>query len=173
MHYFWSANGPCVQLMSSLKAALRSSIRAVTDQDIVIVKGGPQNLRQLNCSFTTVSSHFFIKTKFRRSFWGAEQVCILIGSWIMTQNANISISGFYRFCKKTSWKCCNQIFSINHRWLVPFKFCKWAHFNKYWMTEWNFDFPLQKNMRFSPRKWQLWHFGSIFMDVSYTLHMAI
>ena len=101
MHYFWSANGPCVQLMSSLKAALRSSIRAVTDQDIVIVKGGPQNLRQLNCSFTTVSSHFFIKTKFRRSFWGAEQVCILIGSWIMTQNANISISGFYRFCKKT------------------------------------------------------------------------
>ena len=41
-----------------------------------------------------------MKTKFRRSFWGAEQVCILIGSWIMTQNANISISGFYRFCKK-------------------------------------------------------------------------
>ena len=58
-----------------------------------------------------------MKTKFRQSFWGAEQVCILIGSWIMTLNANISISGFYWFCRKTrenvaiKFFYCDRIFS--------------------------------------------------------------
>ena len=37
MHHFRVANGPWVQLLSSLKAALRNNIRAVTDRDIVIV----------------------------------------------------------------------------------------------------------------------------------------
>ena len=31
--------------------------------------------------------------RFQRSFWGAEQVQILIGSEVMTQNANISVYG--------------------------------------------------------------------------------
>ena len=102
------------------------------------IEGGPQNLRQLNCSFTTTSSHFFaiyisfMKTKFRRSFLGAEQVCILIGSWIMTQNANISVSGIYRFCKK----CCNQIFSIHHGWIVPLYYVNKTISTNNWVNFW-------------------------------------
>ena len=38
--------------------------------------------------------------RFQRSFWGAEQVQILIGSEVMTQNANISVYGLFEFCKK-------------------------------------------------------------------------
>ena len=140
-----------------------------------------KNFRQLNCRFTTISSHFFCYLhkylSWKRSSDGHFEVLnrsvfwLVHELWHKTQIFPFPV--FTNFVKKTSWKCCNQIFSTNHRWLVPFKFCKWAHFNKYWMTEWNFDFPLQKDMRFSPRKWQLWHFGSIFMDVSYTLDIAI
>ena len=74
----------------------------------------------------------FMKTKFRRSFLGAEQVCILIGSWIMTQNANISVSGIYRFCKK----CCNQIFSIHHGWIVPLYYVNKTISTNNWVNFW-------------------------------------
>ena len=43
----------------------------------------------------------FTKLRFRRPFWGAEQVWIFYGSKAMTQNANISIFVPLRFCKKT------------------------------------------------------------------------
>jgi len=71
-------------------------------------------------------------TKFRRSFLGAEQVCILIGSWIMTQNANISVSGIYRFCKK----CCDQIFSIHHGWIVPLYYVNKTISTNNWVNFW-------------------------------------
>ena len=38
-----------------------------------------------NGHFTTISSHFFTKMRLRQSFWGAEQVWILIGLKVMTQ----------------------------------------------------------------------------------------
>ena len=41
----------------------------------------------------------FTKLKFRRSFWGAEQIYIFVGSKVMTQNANISLSIFFNFVK--------------------------------------------------------------------------
>ena len=41
-----------------------------------------------------------MKPRFRRSFWDAEWVCILIGSLVTAQNAKISVSCFYWFCKK-------------------------------------------------------------------------
>ena len=84
--------------------------RNTRDENCMLCKGQskesavfPIILRQFQVIFSTTTLIFFTKLKFRPSFWGAEQVCILIGSWIMTQNANISISGFYRFCKKKSF----------------------------------------------------------------------
>ena len=58
------------------------------------IETGYKNLWLTNDRFPTFSSHFlpttwisFTKLKFRRSFWGAEWVCILICSKVMTQNA--------------------------------------------------------------------------------------
>ena len=106
-----------------------------------------------------------MKTKFRRSFLGAEQVCILIGSWIMTQNANISVSGIYRFCKK----CCNQIFSIHHGWIVPLYYVNKTISTNNWVNFWIsiikqlWDLALENFVTIQGSKW---HFGSIFLNVS-------
>ena len=64
------------------------------------LEGDSQNLRPINVRFPTLSNHFFFwqlhtriclnKLKFRRSFWGAEQVYFLIGSFL----------GFFKFVKK-------------------------------------------------------------------------
>ena len=51
-----------------------------------------------------------MKRKFRRSFWGAERVCILIGLSLMPKNTQDSIFGFYRFCKKNFVKMLGSIF---------------------------------------------------------------
>ena len=66
-----------------------------------------QNLPLINGHFPTLSNHLFAmymisftKMKFRQLFWGAEQVYIFIGSKVMTQNANISLSVFFNFVKK-------------------------------------------------------------------------
>ena len=54
----------------------------------------PKKLQLINGRFTTILGHFllivwtsFTKLRFRRSFLGAKQVLISIGSEIMTQNA--------------------------------------------------------------------------------------
>ena len=51
MHHFRVANGPWVQLLSSLKAALRNNIRAVTDRDIVIVNFSQDSSKLQNMFF--------------------------------------------------------------------------------------------------------------------------
>ena len=70
--------------------------------------------------FSTISGHFFdnnlyiymTKLRFRQSFWGAERVWISIGSKVMTQNANISVSRFLWFCKK--YLICVMFFAFLH-----------------------------------------------------------
>ena len=62
----------------------------------------------------------FIKRRFRRSFWGAEQVCIFTGQRIMTQNAYFSVSGFIRFCKKKLVKMM-QSFLFKSWWTAMLK----------------------------------------------------
>ena len=58
-------------------------------------------LRPLMVIFSASTWIFFTKLKFRRS----GRVYILIGSKVMTQNTNISLSIFFQFCKKSSYLC--------------------------------------------------------------------
>ena len=62
--------------------------------------------RVLNCRFTTLSSHF--SAIYINIFHKTEIQTVILrcrsGSRIMTQNANISVSGIYRFCKKKTVK---------------------------------------------------------------------
>ena len=61
----------------------------------LVIEGGASNLRLINglCNWQkSVSCQLLWHLRFRRSFWGDEQVWILIGSKVMTQTANISIS---------------------------------------------------------------------------------
>ena len=61
-----------------------------------------------------------MKRRFRRSFWGAERVCILIGLSLMSKNTQNSIFGFYRFCKKNFVKMLGSIF-FNSSWMAMVK----------------------------------------------------
>ena len=72
----------------------------------LVIEGGASNLRLINglCNwqksilwpylvgFLPITLISFTKLRFRRSFWGDEQVWILVGSKVMTQSANIFIS---------------------------------------------------------------------------------
>ena len=57
-------------------------------------------LQLFQAKFPSSTWTSFTKLKFRRLFWGAEWVCILIGSKVMTQNAIFSIFVLVGFCKK-------------------------------------------------------------------------
>ena len=76
------------------------------DEDAENVEPDAQ-MRLINDCFPIIFAIFlpstlipFTKLKFRQSFWGAEQVYILIGSKVVTQKAKIFISVFLQFCKK-------------------------------------------------------------------------
>ena len=63
---------------------------------------------------------FVVSFLLRRSFWGAKQVLILIGSKIMTQKANISIFFFFLwFCQKNL--ICTVFFAIFEFLCVSFE----------------------------------------------------
>ena len=62
-------------------------------------------LQLLQAKFPPSTWISFTKLNFRWSFWGAEWVCILIGSKVMTQNANFSIFVVVRFCKTKKFVC--------------------------------------------------------------------
>ena len=69
---------------------------------ITNIKAGRQNLRLTNIRFTTISSQFF--TNYIIIFHKTEVQTVilrgwLIGSKVMAQNANISLSGFFQCCK--------------------------------------------------------------------------
>ena len=61
-----------------------------------------------------------MKRRFRRSFWGAERACILIGLSFMSKNTQNSIFGFYQFCKKNFLKMLRSIF-FNSSWMAMVK----------------------------------------------------
>ena len=74
-------------------------------------------LRPLMVIFSASTWIFFTKLKFRRS----GRVYILIGSKVMTQNTNISLSILFQFCKKTSY--CVMFFCFSVFYIFAFFFC--------------------------------------------------
>ena len=104
-----------------------------------------QNLYLINSQLRTISGHFcanYIKIfhkMFRLSFWVAEQVWIMIGTTVMTQNVNKTQNCnkhkcifFYNITKKENICILSHNFSINQgldlvitsKWLSEPQFCE-------------------------------------------------
>ena len=90
-----------------------------------------QTLHLINGQVMTNSGHFvppirksFTKLRFRRSFWGPEQVWIIFGTTVMTQNAikaknkkKQRLCFFLQYCKKPEM----EIFAF---WVISFQSIK-------------------------------------------------
>ena len=107
MYFCQHPFGYCESFFTNQTLFLQKLSHYILISNIYLALGfefGPQRIRDLKCvqkqsrltkcRFTTISSQistiYITKLKFRWSFWGAEWVCILIGSKVMTQSAIFS-----------------------------------------------------------------------------------